>query len=174
MEYHRAQIRQHFGFRECGVADADKLTDWLIENVCQVERHHDLVKAALLARCRTEQVEPPASGRVDRIISAALHRAEQQLCARIVSRLDTEVIARLDALVTGVDESDDGAAGRSGLGLIKSDPGNISLESMLVEIDKLNAVRAVGLPVDLFADVAPKVVTAWRRRGDGGITVASA
>lgn len=27
-DYHRKQIRDHLGFRECSVADADKLTDW--------------------------------------------------------------------------------------------------------------------------------------------------
>ena len=43
-------------------------------------------------------------------------------------------------------------------------PGNVSLESMLTEIDKLRAVRAVGLPPALFADVAPKVVAGWRAR----------
>ncbi|WP_406530873.1 DUF4158 domain-containing protein [Streptomyces sp. I8-5] len=26
VEYHRAQIRDHLGFRECSVADAEKLT----------------------------------------------------------------------------------------------------------------------------------------------------
>ncbi|MFF4579980.1 hypothetical protein ACFY15_16525 [Streptomyces sp. NPDC001373] len=35
---------------------------------------------------------------------------------------------------------------------------------MLTEIDKLLAVRAIGLPADLFADVAPKVVAGWRAR----------
>ena len=29
IEYHRNQVREHFGFRVCSVADADKLTDWL-------------------------------------------------------------------------------------------------------------------------------------------------
>src|SRR5690625_2627613 len=29
IEYHRSQIRDHLGFRVCGVADAEKLTDWL-------------------------------------------------------------------------------------------------------------------------------------------------
>ena len=29
VEYHRAQIRQHLGYRECGVADAERLTAWL-------------------------------------------------------------------------------------------------------------------------------------------------
>ena len=50
------------------------------------------------------------------------------------------------------------------LALIKAAPGNVSLDTMLVEIAKLEAIRAIGLPSDLFADVAPSVVAAWRAR----------
>ena len=35
---------------------------------------------------------------------------------------------------------------------------------MLVEISKLEAIRAIGLPGDLFAGVAPKIVAGWRAR----------
>jgi hypothetical protein len=35
---HRTQIRQATGFGECTVADADKVTVWLVEHVCQTER----------------------------------------------------------------------------------------------------------------------------------------
>jgi hypothetical protein len=35
---------------------------------------------------------------------------------------------------------------------------------MLAEIAKLEAVRAVGVPGEVFADVAPKIVTGWRGR----------
>src|SRR5207249_5558301 len=48
------------------------------------------------------------------------------------------------------------------LALIRSVPSNVSLESMLTEIDKLLAVRAVAIPVDVFAGVAPNVVVGWR------------
>lgn len=44
------------------------------------------------------------------------------------------------------------------LALIKAAIGNVSLSSMLTEVSRLEAVRAVGLPVGLFADVAPKVL----------------
>ena len=44
------------------------------------------------------------------------------------------------------------------LALIKAATGNVSLSSMLTEVSRLEAVRAVGLPVGLFADVAPKVL----------------
>jgi predicted Zn-dependent protease len=44
----------------------------------------------------------------------------------------------------GNDEADDGEP--QALSLIKSVPGNVSLESMLTEIAKLDAVHAAGLP----------------------------
>jgi hypothetical protein len=50
------------------------------------------------------------------------------------------------------------------LGLIKASSGNVSLESMMTEIGKLQTVRALDLPAGLFADVAPKVLDGWRAR----------
>ncbi len=164
--HHQMQIRQHLGFRECSVDDADKLTEWLAANVCEAERRPDQVRAELLAQFRAEQVEPPTSGRMNRMISSALRTAERSLTARIAGRLPAETVARLRALVLrDVDEADQAdPAGVDVLSLIKSVPGNVSLETMLAEIGKLRAVRAVELPADLFADVAPKVLAGWRSR----------
>ena len=53
---------------------------------------------------------------------------------------------------------------RNVLALIKSAPGNVGLETMLTEIEKLEAVRAVGLPAGLFSDVTPRVLDGWRQR----------
>lgn len=50
------------------------------------------------------------------------------------------------------------------LASIRSEPGNVSLNTMLTEIAKLEAVRAVGLPAEVFVDVASRVITAWRAR----------
>ncbi|GGM81870.1 hypothetical protein GCM10012275_60570 [Longimycelium tulufanense] len=77
VEFHRSQIRQALGFRECSVADAEKLTEWLIENVTQSERRAERVREELIARCREERIEPPTSGRIDRIVRSALHRGEE-------------------------------------------------------------------------------------------------
>ena len=54
-----------------------------------------------------------------------------------------EASARLAALAEAADD-DDGDADSSALTLIKSVPGNVSLDSMLTEIGKLDAVRAIG------------------------------
>jgi hypothetical protein len=151
------------GFRECSVADADKLTEWLAANACEAERRPELVRDELLVRCRAERIEPPAPGRIDRIVRSALRQAEQALIGRIVGRMPADTTARLRALIA-MDVPDDDTGEDSVLALIKSVPGNVSLDSMLTEIRKLRAVRSVGLPGGLFADVAPRVVASWRAR----------
>jgi hypothetical protein len=55
-------------------------------------------------------------------------------------------------------DRDDSALLRS----VKATTGDVSLKSMLAEIDKLEAVRLFRLPANLFRDVAPKVVKEWR------------
>jgi hypothetical protein len=79
------------------------------------------------------------------------------LAARIVARLDRAAALRLLALVS-VGDNDDWALLRS----VKATTGDVSLKSVLVEIDKLEAVRSFRLPANLFRDVAPKVVKEWR------------
>jgi hypothetical protein len=159
---HRPEIRAHLGFRECSVADAGKLTAWLAGHVTQAERRPELVRAELLGRCMEERIEPPTRTRIDRIVASALHQGEETLFARVAGRLPPEVTARLEALIAadddGAEEDQAAEAGPPVLALIKTDPGNVSLDSMLAEIGKLRAVRAAGLPAGLFADVAPRVL----------------
>ncbi len=103
---------------------------------------------------------------------------------RIASRSSPETTQRIYALVGiedasravnegagdrqepmgGAPAEDDDDIDSSLLALIKSAPGNVSLESMMTEIRKLAAGRSIELPAGLFADVAPKVLAAWRAR----------
>ena len=99
------------------------------------------------------------------MVRSALRRGEATLTCRISDRLPASTAARIEALVAvGGDEVDDGDSAVDVLTLVKSDPGNVSLESMLTEIKKLREVRAIGLPPELFADVAPRVLAGWRSR----------
>jgi hypothetical protein len=168
---HRVEVRRHLGFRECSVADADKLTAWLAAHVAQRERQAERVREELLAHCHAERIEPPTAGRVDRMVASALRQAEEVLSVRIASRLSTAATVRLEELVAaapddaGADEGEQEAEGAALLALIKSDPGNVSLESMLTEIGKLEAVRLVDL---LIATVHRINARAERRRSCSG------
>ncbi len=177
---HRADVRRYFGFRECSVADADKAAEWLAANVCEKERQADRVREELLAHLKGEGIEPPARDRVRRIIGTALRQAEQALTARIPSRIPAEAVARMLALIArAADPGDEeeaapgepgtlfGAAEVTGVDVfaaIRDEPGNVSVKTIGQETFKLGAIRAVGLPDDLFADVAPKVLAGWRAR----------
>lgn len=170
IEYHRSQIRAHLGFRVATIRDQEKLTAWLAANVAHAERRPDRVREELLAQFRVEQLEPPTPGRVLRMVRSALRTAEQEWTLRISASLNPLVSARLLCLIDAEAEVDDGGdpdgtqGSETALGLIKSMPGNVSLESMMTEINKLEAVRAIGLPAGLFADAAPKVLDGWRAR----------
>src|SRR5512144_689058 len=126
--------------------DAAKLTDWLATNVAHAERNPDRVRQELLARCRQVRVEPPTPARVTRMVRSALATAEETWFARIKARCGPEGRARVLALIApeGDDQEDDGEVEAAGsvLASIKTMPGNVSLESMLVEVGKLRAVRA--------------------------------
>ncbi|MEU4295013.1 DUF4158 domain-containing protein [Kribbella sp. NPDC026596] len=171
--YHQAQIRESLGFRERSVRDAEKLTAWLAVEVCEDERGRDRVRDQLLVRCRDQRIEPPTSARVDRIVRSALHQAEVAMTSRVAGRLSPATAARLSSLVTEP-EHDGEDVGESVLALVRSDPGNVSLESMLTEIRKLGAVRAIELPPGLFADVGAPGAGGVARSGGGGVAVASA
>lgn len=144
IKYHRAQIRDAFGFRESTRGDEDKLAGWLAEEVCPVELREEQLAEAVLVRCRAERIEPP--GRLDRIIGAAKALFERSFCERTVLRLGEAGAARLETLL-------EQGAGRGGLlAELKADPGQVSLDTLLREVDKLTAVKALRLTPDLFAN----------------------
>jgi hypothetical protein len=115
------------------------------------------VSEELILRCRAELIEPPTPERVSEIARSALYQAEQALLALIADRLDPVVVARLEALIAVNDDEEENV-----LGMIKAAPGNVSLETMLVEISKLEAIRAIGLPGGLFRGIDARIVAGWR------------
>ncbi len=137
---------------------------WLQREVCPVELSEDRVRDALLRRCRSERVEPPGASRIERVLGSARAGHDAQFTARTLSRLSDGAELRLAP-------SGRRRAGHGGLGggsgflaELKADPGRVGLRTLLEEIEKLERVRAIGLPGDLFADASERQVTAWRAR----------
>ena len=173
----RSVVRTFLRFRECSVADAEKLTAWLADDVCGRERQTQRVREALLVRLREEQIEQPSRIRIGRMIGSALRQSEEALTAKVSSRLDDEVKARMWAMIEAAGDDPGDPAGEAADGsetgdapgpevwaAIRSDPGNVSLNTCKSERRKLDWIRAVGLPPGLFADIGPKIVAGWRAR----------
>jgi len=172
IKYHRAQIRDALGFREATVQDADDLAAWLCEQVVASEPQTEAVAAAAYGRLRSLKVEPPTTERMGRIVRSAIHTYEDQLYARVLERLSPETVMAIDALLAGEDDSDvtttpndeqQAMAPVTFLDL-KADPGRLGLDSMLREIAKLQRLRQIVLPPDLFAGISPKLIQRYRDR----------
>ncbi len=164
IKYHRTQIRTHLGFRKASTQDAGRLVEWLCSTVLPQRQELEHLKAAVSERCQELRIEPPAPDRIDRLARSALHAHEEQFCAATARRLSSATRARLDGLL----------APRRGdavpidntvavLHFLKSDCGRASIESILEEISKLEYIRTIELPSDLFDGVAPRVLRAYRR-----------
>lgn len=161
---YRTQIRNALGFRVFSRGDEDKMTAWLAEQVCASELDVHRQREAVLARCRSEGLEP--AGRMERVVAAAGAAADRQFCAGVVSRLPLAVVAALEDLVAeGAHCPGAGEAGEGSLFTrLKADPGRLGRAALLDELGKLERVRAVGLPAGLFAGVADTRLDRWQAR----------
>jgi TnpA family transposase len=171
IEHHRARIRALLGFREATVADGQALVAWLRDQVPARDHRPDLLADAARDRCRSLRIEPPTPERIERLVRSALHAHEQQFCDAIGRRLAPEIQGRLDALLLPADPGPREPApdpraepARAVLRHLQADPGRAGLEGMLEEIAKLDRIRALGLPPDLFGGVSARLPRAYRRR----------
>lgn len=172
-EYHRAQIREAFGFRAATAEDAGELATWLAEEVAPYEYDAERLKESAYARLRALKVEPPTPGRVERLVHSALRSYDERFCEATLGRLSQSSISEIDVLLREPDATDNAAGDGSDdpsqrreptLARLRNDPGRASAESARTEIAKLARLRGIGLPEDLFADASSKVVRSYRRR----------
>jgi hypothetical protein len=131
----------------------------------------DHLVARLEARCRELAIEPPSADRVERIVRAAIRAHEERLYARIRDRLTPETRARLEALLQPESDAESGAGGDGQPGAapalllrLRGDPGRPSLAGVQAELARLELVRRVGPPADLFDQVLPQELERYRRR----------
>ncbi|MFO0949702.1 MAG: Tn3 family transposase [Isosphaeraceae bacterium] len=170
-ERHRAEIRALFGYREATVADAEALQAWLRDQAAVVGAVPDHLVPRLEARCRELAIEPPSKDRVDRIMRAAIRSHEERLYARIRVRLTPEIRARLEALLQPGRDPESGPDGDGQPGTapavllqLRGNPGRPSFAGVQAELARLELVRRVGLPADLFDRVLPQELERYRRR----------
>jgi len=66
VKYHRAQVREHFGFREATAEDADGIRHWLLEEVLPHDRDPERLREAVYPRywLRTPTDDDPGVPRI--------------------------------------------------------------------------------------------------------------
>ena len=171
-ERHRAEIRAYLGFREATVADAEMLTAWLRDQAAVAGGVPGHVAALLVARCRELSIEPPSTDRADRIVRAAIYAHDERFCTTILGRLTPPIRARLEALLRPAGSKDEEsqevkeASGTAPALLLqlRSDPGRPSLAGVQDELAKLELIRGLELPADLFGNALPQQLERYRQR----------
>jgi len=114
---------------------------------------------AACQRLRELRVELPAEGELHRVVNAALSGFFQDIHRRIATVIPGEIRSRMDALLM-VPE----LGGVSSFETLKADPGKPGIDNLQTEIDKLGAIRAVGLETDFFAGIPCTVLQMLKRR----------
>lgn len=167
-----AEIRLRFGFREATIADADLLAVWLRDHVA-AEAGGEIAPMIerLEARCRELAIEPPSSDRVERIARTALRAHEDRFHADVHARLSPAAREQLDALLrpekSGNDadaQDDEPSSAPAVLLKLRSSPGRPSLASMQEELAKLELIRRIELPINLFDRISQRDLERCRRR----------
>jgi hypothetical protein len=94
IENHRAQIREFLGFREATAQDGNELVTWLAQHVLPQEPREQHVREAVFDRCRALRLEPPSSGRIERLVRFAFHTVEERWCIFVFERIDVPALRR--------------------------------------------------------------------------------
>lgn len=163
VEYHRASIRTHLGFREATVADAEALETWLVEETLNQENRMDRLREIVLARCRKLQIEPPTQEQIHRLLRSAIQAHEMRFCETISGKLNPETLDRLDRLLEA-DPSEEDGEGWTVWQTLKEEPGRAGLESVKAAASRLRLLRKVGLPAELFQGAQPKLIERYSKR----------
>lgn len=160
---HRVAIRSFLGFREGTVADGEAILIWLQDHVLTQTQQVEALVTAIYGRYRILKLEPPTSGRVERLARSALRQYTEQFCEAVADKLSAKAKTRLDELLEQ-EKIEDEQAFRSPFGLLKTDAGVAKLDGILEETGKLERIRQLELPSELFQDVPPGVLKQYRQR----------
>ena len=168
LERVRAEIRAFCGYREASVADGELLIQWLRDHAVAQTRNHDRLIISLEDECRNRKIEPPTLERVERIIRSAVHAYEERFYAQTLARLSPLSRAGLDALLQRQMDKDvnvgDEAQSRAVLNILRSDPGRAGVNSIRDEMAKLEIIRKLDLPANLFDHAMPHELEMYRQR----------
>jgi len=158
--YH-LQLRQHFGFRTGTIADANAVLSWLFSHEQLLEEHNlDRFREFIYERYKELKIEPPVPKRIERLIHSSVHSADNQFYTKIVERLSPETQEKLESLLNETNPS----GNTSLLFDLKNEACAATLENVLSEISKLERIRALSLPSDLFAGVSRKRILWYKQR----------
>ncbi len=167
---YRGRLRTTLGIRPATAEDFTAVETWLREEVVPWDHHLRHLQDAVLGWYRSRHIEPPTEGRLDRLVRSAIRTHEAALCDGTAAKLSPSTRQALDTLLDSSLPSDEHEAQesadwhRTSFSVLKTDPGRVSLKSVLRELEKLRQIEALELPANLCAGIQPKILRQYRLR----------
>lgn len=164
---HRQMVMTFCHFRPFEAGDEAGLVEYLTPLVTDLNPDGEALKQQALDFLRAERIVPPVAERLRRAMRLAVTAQESHWSAVILERLSAAACLQLDALIS-TDTPDESQQPllviRSPLANIKDTADRVKVDTALAELQKLQELRAIGLPKALFAGLPPKVSHQYRRR----------
>jgi Tn3 transposase DDE domain/Domain of unknown function (DUF4158) len=153
IDRHRSRIRRFLSVRTGTTADANSVLTWLKTHTRYLEEHNlDRLKETVYERYKELKIEPPQPKRIERMVHSAVRSADEGLYSKIEAQLTPEIREKLDALINEHTQIPAAPAFSD----LKNEAGGSTLENVLSETAKLERIRAIALPGNLFAEVSHK------------------
>lgn len=157
---HLVALRKIYGYRMFSGRRAHDLKAWLDDEAEAAVSSADLVRQ-FAKQCRRTQTILPGISRIERLCADALVAAERRIETRIANRLNADIRARLDELLT---DSVEGRVSRF-IWLRRFEVGNNSADMNRL-LERLECLQKIGVNADCLADIAPHRITQLRRQGE--------
>jgi len=157
---HSSVLQQIYGYRLFEGKNRKAILAWPNEAAERVRTNEQLA-VEFLEEFRRRKIIVPGISTVERCCADALVVAERTITSRIAGRLNLNMRSQLLALL---EETIDGRITRF-VWLRQFEPGSNS-KDMNELLDRLGALREVGISADVFENVPPHRVASLRRQGE--------
>jgi len=174
IKIHRAMIRNFLRIREATLLDQEDLKKWLANQVLAYEFKLESLLEAAETHLRSRSIEPPTPRRLEKLVRSVIYQQEKNFFQEIYQKINEETQNRLDQLLATVpdlneeekEQDQDNAfdLNYSLLSTLRNDPGRIGLDSWKKEAQKLEQLRQLNLPSDLFKGISSKILETYKQR----------
>jgi TnpA family transposase/DNA-binding cell septation regulator SpoVG len=154
---HRQEILEYLGIRKLNQDDRDKLSTWLCKTVFP---NGKTVKGSLeyvYEWLHHNKIDRPAKKQLERELNSAYNQFEKELFEEISNNIPIESIHLIDYCL-------EDKMGTVSFSSLKSDPGRISLDTVLKEIEKLDFINQIEIPEQQLSSLSSKLISRIRLR----------
>ncbi|MEN5278887.1 DUF4158 domain-containing protein [Brucella sp. TWI432] len=154
---HRSDILAFLGIQRLTGRDIERAAAWIVEELCPLGLSPSEMIERVVGWFADQRIACLEEVELDRLVATAQRRFEEQVLAAITASLSPTQKVLLDSSLTDKDP----VTGFSGL---KADPGEASLDNILLTAQRLEFVRSLELPVLVLPNLNAPISKMFRRR----------